>query len=137
MVTIGNAHEHYANLPEQHLYHMATNDSVRPEFKKVAVKLMLEKGYKSAYKPEFADIRKTLEAPPEPETVAEVPASSPALKASFTTASINPTSEIVPAAVAEAADESNIITDSVQKTDEPAIPEPANEAATSVANPSI
>lgn len=123
MVTIENAHEHYANLPEQHLYHMATNDSVRPEFKKVAVKLMLDKGYKSAYKPEFAAIRASLDAPPEPEVVVEEPSSSPALTASFTTASIN----VVP----------DSTEDSVQKTDEPEIPEPANEAALSVANPSI
>lgn len=133
MVTVENAHEHYAAMPELTLYHMASNDSTRPEFKKVAVELMLKKGYKSAYKPEFKDILASILesidlsdiSDPMLDAVPEIVQHSGALSASITTESLNSESVIF-----------NIPVEEVQKMDEPTVIEPANEAATSL-QPSI
>jgi hypothetical protein len=119
-VRIEDARRHFGDFPELHLFHMATNDATQPEFRKFAVALMLEKGMKSAYKPELADIRRELNAPPEPpkpDTINAVPQIG-ALSASVTTKTLNEEPVI-----------HNVPVEPVQKMDD--APEtPAKEAQT-------
>lgn len=86
--------EQIAHLAESNLFDLARNDSASLEFRKAAVSIMLDKGYKKAFHPELglilADIKKERDARGEVESIveaaieSEIP-QSPALSASVTT----------------------------------------------------
>lgn len=61
MASVGINYEdrarNFGHMPELQLFQMASNDSTRLEYRLYAVELLLEKGYKSADKPELAALR--------------------------------------------------------------------------------
>lgn len=61
MASVGINYEdrarNFGHFPELQLFQMASNDSARLEYRRYAVELLLEKGYKSANKPELAALR--------------------------------------------------------------------------------
>lgn len=89
--------EQIAHLAESTLFDLARNESASVEFRRAAVGIMLDKGYKKAGHPELglilAEIKKEREARGEVEAIVEsaiespIP-QSPALTASVTTKSL-------------------------------------------------
>ena len=89
--------EQIAHLAESNLFDLARNESASNEFRKAAVSLLLDKGFKKAQHPELslilAEIKKEREARGEVEAIVEsaieapIP-HSPALTASVTTKSL-------------------------------------------------
>ena len=61
MASVGINYEdrarNFGHFPELQLFQMASNGSTRLEYRRYAVELLLEKGYKSADKPELAALR--------------------------------------------------------------------------------
>jgi hypothetical protein len=56
-INFGDRERNFGHLPEQHLFHIAVNESAIYEYRLYAVEVMLAKGYKSADKPELAALR--------------------------------------------------------------------------------
>ena len=76
--TVSQQIEH---LPGEILFSLARNESGLPEFRKAAVKIMLDKGFKQAGHPELslfvAEIRKEQEAEGEVEAIVEAAIEQP------------------------------------------------------------
>ena len=103
-INFGDRERNFGHLPETHLFHIAANDSAMPEYRRYAVELMLEKGYKSADKPELAAIRESVlkaraaagdPIVPLPAEASEKAAEFRAFQSSITTASLSQEPEVI------------------------------------------